>query len=465
MELGDAEPPDKGGSQNTGIKRPSAVQNDGIDLHGKKSSPPNASVQHTYVRPGFESNTDLKYSDIDVGPFVVHVSREDTADQPNTPSRMRALKMAQIIYNGKVAGITEIKSIGKNKMSIYFKSYMEANSFLSDPILTTNKLSAMIPKFQVSRMGVVTQIPLEWTLEEFTNGIECPTGSGQVIKSRRLNKKKEVDGRKVWEPTGTVVVTFLGQTLPDKIYCFNMSIPVSSYRLPIIQCHKCCRFGHIKDQCRSNPRCARCAQNHEVSECSVPDNEVSCLFCSGPHATTDPKCPEFSRQKSIKLVMSEENIGYIEAARRFRPVRTTYADISKNVFASQSNTANMSSPSPPPSPAHSRSLPQSQSYRKTIFIERRPKPQPGKSYDVEAHRQITSTPKSTLPNGNALGEAFSVTPNDNLGDCVYQVIVNLLSKFADIIPYTVLESLKGNICEAINKVIQDGQLQSSTMEC
>jgi hypothetical protein len=462
METGETEPPDKGGGQNLGKKRQNDVQTDEIELHGKKSSPPNASIQHTYVRPGYEASSDLKYSGSDVGPFVVHVSREDTIDLPNATSRMRSLKMAQVIYNGKIAGIKEIKSIGKNKMSVYFTSANEANSFLSHSVLTSHKLTAAIPKFQVSRMGVVNHVPLDWTLEEFTNGIQCPTGCGAVIKARRMNKKKEVEGKKIWEPTGTVVLTFLGQTLPDKIFCFSMSIPVSSYKLPIIQCHKCCRFGHVKDQCRSNPRCARCSQNHEASECSVPDNEVSCLFCSGPHAATDPKCPEFSRQKSIKLVMSEENIGYIEAARRFRPVRTTYADTSRTVFATQPASAGPS-PSLPSSQSCSQPLPQSQSYRKTVFIERRPKPQPGKSFDVESHRQITATPQSTLPNGCALDQPPSVTPNDNLGDLISFIIENFLSKFSDILPYTALESLKAKICDAIKKVIQDG-LQSNSVE-
>lgn len=481
-ELDDSEPPDRGGGSSRskskepkpGEKRPIESQNDAIEPVGKKVNTPSASIQHIYVRPGYENDCDIKYTTSDTGPFIVHVSRDDS-DQPNTTTRMRALKMAQTIYNGKVAGIKEIKSIGKNKMSIYFLTALDANAFLDHPVLTSNNLRATIPRFQVSRMGVVRQIPLDWTLEELADNIECPSGVGPVIKARRLNSKKLIDGKRVWEPTGTVVLTFLAQNLPDKVYCFSMSISVDPYRLPIIQCHKCCRFGHIRDQCRSNPRCARCAQNHESAECRIPEAEISCLFCSGPHSSTDPRCPEFSRQRSIKLIMSEENIGYVEAARRFRPVRTSYADKTNN--SSQATQVTRPLPMSPPMSQQSQPLPmspprsqqsqpptQSQSYRKTVYIPRHPRPEPGKSYDRSAHNDIIYTPTSTQPNGCALGQGPSVTPNDNLADLLSQMMINLLSKFADIIPYTVLESLQGQISAAISKYIQDNQLHGNTME-
>ncbi|KAI8437487.1 hypothetical protein MSG28_011806 [Choristoneura fumiferana] len=241
--------------------------------------------------------------------------------------------------------------------------------------------------------------------------------------------------------------------------------PVDNYKLPTIQCHKCCRFGHVKDQCRSNPRCAKCAQNHATSDCTVPDSDVTCLYCSGPHTATDNRCPEFSRQKSIKTVMSIENIGYVEAARRFRPVRTSYADKARQNFSPDSQQTPHSqivdSQSPPGSPTQ---RPLTQSYKKTVYIERRPRPPPSKSYDAQAHQAFTYTPKSSLPNGCALGYHDSPVPNDNLAELITKMLINLLSKFSDIIPYTVLETLQGHISTAINKIIQDGQSQPNTME-
>lgn len=478
--IGDDEPPDRGGtplppdpicdsrvSAKPGSKRPANFLSETIDP-SKKNTSPSASQQYTFVRPGFENGSDLKYSESDSGPFVVQVSSDSSS-----ASHMRGLKMAQTIYNNRVPGIKEMKNAGRNKLNVYFASAREANVFIDNPALDQHNLKAAIPRFQVSRMGVVRQIPLEWSLEELIDAIECPSGTGTVIKARRLNKKKYIDGQPSWDPTPTVVLTFLGQNLPEKIYIFSMAIPVDNYRLPTIQCHKCCRFGHIKDQCRSNPRCAKCAQNHATSDCKVPDSDVTCLYCSGPHTATDSRCPEFSRQRSIKSVMSIENIGYVEAARRFRPVRTSYADKARQNSMSDSQQIPLSQPSDNQqiplsqisdiqSPSFSPT--QRQSHKKTIYIERRPRPPPGKSYDARAHQAITYTPQSSLPNGCALGYQANLAPNDNLAELITKMLINLLTKFSDIIPYTVLESLQGHISTAINKIIQDGQSQPNSME-
>ncbi|KAI8422654.1 hypothetical protein MSG28_006426 [Choristoneura fumiferana] len=74
------------------------------------------------------------------------------------------------------------------------------------------------------------------------------------------------------------------------------------------------------------------------------------------------------------------------------------------------------------------------SYTKTITMERRPRPPPGKSYDAQAHRAITFTPQSSLPNGCALLHQDNSMPNDNLADLITKMLINLLSKFSDIIP-------------------------------
>ncbi|KAI8421923.1 hypothetical protein MSG28_009843 [Choristoneura fumiferana] len=397
--VGDDEPPDRGGTPlppnfsadlnyvpratvKPGSKRPANIPSEPDDVSKKLR---------------FENGSDLKYSESDSGPFIVQVSCEIL----NSPSHVRGLKMAQTIYNSKVSGIKEMKSAGKNKLNVYFTSAREANLFIENPVIAQHNLIAAIPRFHVSRMGVVRQIPLEWTLEELIDAIECPSG----------------------------------QNLPEKIYVYSMSIPVDNYKLPTIQCHKCCRFGHVKDQCRSNPRCAKCAQNHATSDCTVPDSDVTCLYCSGPHTATDNRCPEFSRQKSIKTVMSIENIGYVEAARRFRPVRTSYADKARQNFSPDSQQTPHSqivdSQSPPGSPTQ---RPLTQSYKKTVYIERRPRPPPSKSYDAQAHQAFTYTPKSSLPNGCALGYHDSPAPNDNLAELITKMLINLLSKFSDIIP-------------------------------
>lgn len=433
-------------------------------------APAIASLQHTFTRPGYEENNALKYTETDLGPFVVHVRRPDNYSSTLSNS-MRMYKLAQIIYNGQVSGVIEMKNIGRDKISVIFKTYQEANSFLSNPLLSSKNLTASIPRYQLTRMGVIHQIPLDWSLEELVLWTECRPESITIVKARRLNRKKRSEGKVSWEPTGSVVLTFLGQLLPTHVYCCNVSTPVSLYTLPSIQCHKCCRFGHIRDQCRSKPRCSRCAGSHDGISCDTPDDKLSCILCSGSHSATNPSCPEHNRQKLIKMTMSEENISYTEASLRFSRSRTSYADITNKALPRKPvflNHPMQNNPSTTQSIPQSQQLPPltplpktpSSSYKKTIYFERKSRPELGKSYDQQYHTQITSSPSSAFPNGCALSQetSASLSPNDNLAELLSKTLINVLSRFGEIIPNNVLTMIQTIITSLLTTLLKNGEL-------
>lgn len=414
------------------VKRPSS-SNDVVDLASKRPSniPAAASVQHTYTIPEFAENSKLKYSASDVSPFIVHVSKVES-EQPSGSS-LRLLKFAQFLHKNSVSGITKdgIKSSGRNRVVVEFDDANSANTFIDNPVLVQHNYKAIIPSFHITRMGIVRNIPVDWTLEEFVDAIECPRSTCRVIKARRLNRKELKDGKTMWIPTQTVVLTFLGQKLPEKIFCYHTSLPVHIYTLPTIQCNKCCRFGHIKIQCRSKDRCFKCAQPHSAETCSVLENQATCLLCSGPHfAINSSLCPEHQRQKCIKLTMSEENIPYSEASARFRPVRRTFADTARSPSLSASTpTRPVMSPLTPRADPSSISKSQNQSYRKTVFIDRSPRPASSPGYDKYSHGNLTKHPLSIQPNGCALNGQSS----DSIVGSKDEYIKNLISSLSDIV--------------------------------
>lgn len=122
-----------------------------------------------------------------------------------------------------------------------------------------------------------------------------------------------------------MVLTFFGQVHPDKVYCFNMSHPVETYQLSIIQRRNCCRYGHISKDCHSKPHCCKYPENRTSDSCEIAASDISCFLCQGKHKATEVKCPEHLRQKSIKIVLSQ-NISYSEASKRFRHIRHPYSD-------------------------------------------------------------------------------------------------------------------------------------------
>ncbi|KAL0860790.1 hypothetical protein ABMA27_009334 [Loxostege sticticalis] len=245
-------------------------------------------------------------------------------------------------------------------------------------------------------MGVVRGIPTDWTDDEVKENISVPIGCGAILKVRRFRRKVTSNGKSEFVPTETVVLTFDGQVLPKHVRTRRPnSCRFYIYIFPTIQCFNCCRYGHVKSQCRSTPRCFRCGHGHSGEGCSVEEN-VTCCLCSGPHCATDKKCPEFARQKGIKETMAKNCLSYGEALKLHPPVSKSYADVLLT----------------PPPAGHSLSQQSGysfsshnngKSYNKTIFLNPKSPPKLGKGYDRVAHNMLTKDYNAPLPeNGCAL---------------------------------------------------------------
>lgn len=398
------------------------------------SNPISASVQHSYSHPSLAK--EREYSQCDDGPYIVHVSK--VLPDPAASTSIRAIKIGQLLVCNGIKDIKSdgIKRIGRNRVSIEFSSFNAANDFLKNPILQSNNLIGTIPTYNFSRMGLVRGVPTDLSMEEFALSIVVPNGC-TVLKARRLNRKNRSERGVEWIPTNTVVLTFQGQKLPERVFSFHSSLPVENYQLPTIQCLKCCRFGHVRDQCRSAPRCFRCAQSHPGDECSVLESSSTCLFCSRPHFATFKNCSEHVRQQNIKNIMSKESISFQEASLRFpAKSRGSYADVTAEAHISPSPSFPSQDSGLSPSPAPT-------SYKKSVFRSPRPRSPLARGYDRAAHQEIVNTPTSVSPNGCLLNFNQS---DDNIIDILISLLVNILSKYDDSF------SLPSNVAEKLFKI-------------
>lgn len=98
---------------------------------------------------------------------------------------MKALKIAQIIHHNKIPNVVPggIKSIGRNRVVVEFKTGDDANKFITNETLKANDLTAMIPRFHITRTCVVRNVPVEWTMEELVESLSTPSECGPVIKA------------------------------------------------------------------------------------------------------------------------------------------------------------------------------------------------------------------------------------------------------------------------------------------
>lgn len=351
-----------------------------------QTSPPTTAASTPQMTPSVASSERSRYEKSDPGPYTVHVQY----DSESLGATLHPVSFGQFLqsHHREFPNVIDgsVKALGRNRVTVSFHSFQDANDFLDFQTLTNKKLKSFIPSFNVTRVGIVKGLPTEWSPEDIINNVKVPVGCGRVIKSRRLNFKKtnKQDGSFKWLPSETVVLSFDGQVLPPRVYaCYN-SFKVDLYTFPTIQCFRCCRFGHIKEKCRSSPRCFRCGGEHFGDSCEA--ESPYCVNCKGEgiHLATSKSCPEFLRQTNIKQSMAEGNISYSEADKLHPTVNKSFANV-------------VSAPLPP----------KSNSYKKTVFRSPRPPPPPRFGYDRKAHMALSSENPLSSATGTALNNPLA----------------------------------------------------------
>lgn len=381
-------------------------------------SPPRAAVGRGQYQPS------------DSAPYIVHVQREGsegTTLHPITFGRFLKLNNIKGIENGS------LKRVGRNRISLAFTTYTDANNFLTHERLEQEKYKAFIPTFNVTRMGVVKGVPNDWSDDEVLTCISVPVGCGPVLKIRRIKRKVIANNSSQFINTGTIIITFDGQILPTKIYMCYTVLSVELYIYPTVQCYNCCRFGHVKNQCRSTPRCFRCGQGHSGDTCHIEEDEYRCCLCKGAHEAISKKCLELNRQKAIKETMSKSCISYMEATKMHPPVsKISYAEALLAAPTSSPSSYIQHGPPAIHSPSTSNNL--THSYKKTVFLK--PKTHTNnnnvsKGYDRLAHAEIIREP--VLPKGKPTFNKNNDNNNMSTSDII-EVIIQLLSQSNKIPP-------------------------------
>lgn len=372
---------------------------------------------HVPVRPVGRTT----YDGTDAAPFVVHVQREFS--QSNDGTTLHPVTFGRFMKKNDIKGIVNgsLKRIGRNRISLVFDNYSDANDFLTNSSLSSEGYKAFVPVFNVTRMGVIRGVPSDWTDEDVLSNITVPIGCGQILKIRRLRRKVTLNGTTDFVNTGTIVATFDGQVLPTRVYMCFTALPVELYIYPTVQCFNCCRYGHVKNQCRSTPRCYKCGQGHTGESCDKDEDDYWCCLCKGYHQAINKKCIEYERQKAIKETMSKSCISYMEAVKLHPPIsKRSYVDAL--ITAPSSSVTGNNHQFIEPQPPQSKSV----SYKKTVFMKPRSPPSISKGYDQQKHNELIKNP--TLPKSKPiLNNNIESQSNSNITDII-KALIQLLSQ-------------------------------------
>lgn len=194
--------------------------------------------------------------------------------------------------------IENIKRTQKNRLNVTLTTSSEANKFetmfsskYKDKV-SINKLKDIEAKFKI------VNVPMETIEQVFRSKIySC----NRWIEADTLIFDREYSSNL---KTKNIVYRCSNNTLSLIVKKGMVRIDLEEYLcyddFPLLQCFKCCAFGHTATSCTQNIACKNCGGDHNHKDCEV--SKPSCINClraetasgivhSGKHRATAGICP------------------------------------------------------------------------------------------------------------------------------------------------------------------------------
>lgn len=126
------------------------------------------------------------------------------------------------------------------------------------------------------------------------------------------NTYKDKEGRAIY--SGRYVLTFKGDSIPEKVYVGNQVKYVRPWVRSVLQCKKCNKFNHFAKNCRGYETCHKCSLKHPHTE----DCDTAILKCSNcgkiGHGARNKKCRFYIRELDICNIRNTHKVGFRAAS-------------------------------------------------------------------------------------------------------------------------------------------------------
>ncbi len=202
----------------------------------------------------------------------------------------------------KKINIVNIKKLRDNKYGITLENERDVFKFMNTDFASTTiwkenpSLKLNLPATETEKRNLKS--PLYPTIiknvnmenEELNQILNDIGTDSKYVKDLENRKNQTVTGHKIaylTNPAHRANLVTLGLTV-DGLY-YKCEIP--NFIKKSIQCHKCLKFGHHKEQCQNAEKCIRCGKDHNVRNCSIKFGDVKCFNCHGKHPATYINCP------------------------------------------------------------------------------------------------------------------------------------------------------------------------------
>lgn len=419
----------------------------GEEMGGHEPPDNNVSVSENKDLNSFDFTNNYKITD--KGPYFVYVEHIN-----KNFGRLFPVKVGYFLLenNEFKHDIIDITSVGVSRVKVVFKNYSTANSLIQHEIITKNKLIAYIPSFFNHRKGVIRMVDTFFSEEFLFKNIEC--SNSKVTNVQRM-KRRVVDkeGNSSLIDRQMIIVTFTGNSLPEKVRINLTYFAVDPYIQPVVQCLRCLKYGHIAKLCKSKTQlCHICGNEHDdkivaKKTCSVSDSH--CIYCkTNDHSSVSKKCPVYSHQSKIKKEMAYRNIAFKDAEKLVN--NPSYAKIvTHNQFSILNNETNFPSL---PNPTNSQSPPKLfiRKPKQTVPDRKRKQMSPPSSPPSSSKKiPIDKETKTVLP--NPYREEYMAYKEKLISGILQYIENNLVNKnIGNLNKY----DIQNNIRETVNNIME-----------
>lgn len=174
---------------------------------------------------------------------------------------------------------------------------------------------------------VIKGIDSEPATEDIQNDLETKHN----LKVKNVFKLK-TKGRGVYmvQTDNTIYLKYL---INNVRYVCHTKIQWERYKNqdPWVQCRRCQRLGHSTSNCRAEPRCVKCGENHWSKICIKVFKDkvdthinIKCANCDGTHVAFSKECPIIKNRIKIAEQMKNKLQDKSNFNKSFRPNKTNY---------------------------------------------------------------------------------------------------------------------------------------------
>lgn len=234
----------------------------------------------------------------------------------------KQVRLAKLLREEKIQSIIKIKYKSPYKVLVLFENKNEADKLLKNTKFKDLGYRCLLTNEVSLSYGIIRNIDLETDINEMIEDLECMY---DVISIRRL---KRLTDKGQWSDSETIRVTFKSSTLPPYVIMYGCRFEVEPYIFPVTQCSGCWKYGHVVRFCPTKKIiCPKCRGHHANCETT----SFKCVNCNGDHMALNKICPQFTKEKEIRVIMSKENCVYRKALTIYFERRQNNTTVTENL--------------------------------------------------------------------------------------------------------------------------------------